>query len=78
MDAQCDKLAFIVSRTCDGQSPTDDLGQFVTLNVILCVQHDAHETAGCAGLYSTADICVLTLKFEEHISIRILDILSFL
>jgi len=45
-----------VDNTCDNRRPTDDLGQFITLSVHLCLQHDAHEAARRAGPSATADI----------------------
>ena len=51
VDAQCDKLATVVSRTKLTTLATVDAGpmslamQFITLSVRLCVQHVAREAA---------------------------------
>jgi len=35
----------LVDSICGGRRSSDDRGQFITLNVYLCVQHDAREKA---------------------------------
>jgi len=37
---------------------TDNHGQFITLSVYLCVQHDAREADRRAGPSATADTCL--------------------
>jgi len=63
VDAQCDKLATVVSRTKLTTLATVDAGpmslamHFITLSVRLCVQHVAREAARRAGPSATADTC---------------------
>jgi len=44
---------------------TDDHGQFITLSVHLCVQHDAREADRRAGPSATADTC-LNANRSDH------------
>ena len=43
----------------NGRRSVDDLGQFITLSVHLCVQDDAREAAHRAGPSATADFSLL-------------------
>ena len=45
-------------NTCSGRRSTDDLGQFITLSIFVCVQHDAREVARRAGPSATDDTCL--------------------
>jgi len=58
---QCDKLATVDGRTkltalatVNVRCLIDDHGQFITLIVHVCVQHDAREAARRAGPSATA------------------------
>jgi len=54
VDAECDQLATVVGKLTV-LATTDDLGQFITLSVHLCLQHDARVAARRAGPSATAD-----------------------
>jgi len=47
-----------VDNTRDGRRSADDLGQRITSNAYVCIQHDAPEAARRAGPSATADILV--------------------
>ena len=50
----------------------DDLGQFITLSVHLCVQHDARQTGCRAGQSATADSLVVLSVIGSFIYMKII------
>ena len=49
VNARCDELATVVGRNKLTVLVAVGLGQFITLSIQLCVQHDAREAARRAG-----------------------------